>query len=628
MRRCLMLLVGLGLAGCSTAVDQPDIGNRNDGGTLSAPIDFDAVVSDNAIKLSWDVVAEEADTAKSFAVYRKELDPTDGRSEAQVRIAEVSKKEYFDATVRNGRRYAYQVAAAFAKGGSYGKRTDEITVTPGLFSMVINNGQPYTRSRNVTLTLTAPANMSEGSVRFSEEPDFTDAVPIAYNASRTWTLSAGDGPKTLYAVFRTSEGTQSEVVSDDITLDRQAVIHSVDYVGDDVRNPGDEIHFILDAGEPDGEAHVTVTGIWTNLVLFDDGTNGDAAANDGVYERTTVIPLGTRQDQAAVTGSFTDAADNGVGGVKGLRPLTVVEAPDVVTLSPPLYSDPPAGAKVTLRYTKSQIPDFDKYELFRSPDAQVDSTDQMVSNTNDASNLELSDNTVVEGETYYYRLYVRNDVGQQTGSNTVIAEVPNVRPPGAVTLSPVDGAAEDRLGISWSRSGDEDFAGYILYRSTDGFVDENDSEIANITDREDTRFADTGLMENTEYFYRIFVEDTAGLTASSSQISGTTKNLAPPAVSLMEASQVDTMAATLTWESSDVHDFDSYRLYRDIGPGVGTFSTLVVEVKEAEVTTFRDSGLDPNTTYYYRVFVVDDGTNPGPMESGSNVVSFTTQDTP
>ena len=83
------------------------------------------------------------------------------------------------------------------------------------------------------------------------------------------------------------------------------------------------------------------------------------------------------------------------------------------------------------------------------------------------------------------------------------------------------------------------------------------------------------------------------------------------------SSDVDTTAATVAWETSTAHDFAFYRLYRDFGPGVGTFSTLVAEIAERDVTSFRDTGLTKATVYYYRIFVVDDGENPGPESAGS-----------
>ena len=87
---------------------------------------------------------------------------------------------------------------------------------------------------------------------------------------------------------------------------------------------------------------------------------------------------------------------------------------------------------------------------------------------------------------------------------------------------------------------------------------------------------------------------------------------------------MDSLAATLNWTESTVHDFAKYQLYRSETPTVTTSATLVVDIDESSVTSFRDTKLESDTQYYYRIFVVDDGTNPGPESTGSNTITFTT----
>ena len=117
---------------------------------------------------------------------------------------------------------------------------------------------------------------------------------------------------------------------------------------------------------------------------------------------------------------------------------------------------------------------------------------------------------------------------------------------------------------------------------------------------------DAGLQENTTYYYRIYTEDTGGLSVRSNEVEARTRNEPPPAVTLYAATNVDSTAATLSWEASGVHDFAAYQLYRDEIATVTTASTLVVEMDAKEFTEFRDTELEPGTHYYYRVFVVDD----------------------
>jgi hypothetical protein len=114
------------------------------------------------------------------------------------------------------------------------------------------------------------------------------------------------------------------------------------------------------------------------------------------------------------------------------------------------------------------------------------------------------------------------------------------------------------------------------------------------------------------------------LTARSNEVQGRTANLPPPAVVLGEGFDLDFTAATLSWTASDAHDFAAYRLYRDVIATVTSGSTLVADLKDRDAISFRDTGLVSGHTYYYRVYVVDDGVNPGPKQSGSNVIQVDT----
>lgn len=79
-----------------------------------------------------------------------------------------------------------------------------------------------TNSVDVTLSLTASDGAGSGvaSVLLSNSTNFTGATPIPFAASVPWTLTAGDGTKTVYAKFVDAVGNVTAApVSDAITLD-------------------------------------------------------------------------------------------------------------------------------------------------------------------------------------------------------------------------------------------------------------------------------------------------------------------------------------------------------------------------------------------------------------------------
>lgn len=90
-------------------------------------------------------------------------------------------------------------------------------VIPG--SLVINNDDIYTNSLDVTLALSAK-NAFQMAV--SNWLDFSGISWEPYQTAKKWTLSKGDGKKTVYAKFRSSDGGISKKVSNSIILDTTA----------------------------------------------------------------------------------------------------------------------------------------------------------------------------------------------------------------------------------------------------------------------------------------------------------------------------------------------------------------------------------------------------------------------
>ncbi len=87
------------------------------------------------------------------------------------------------------------------------------------FTILINNGNQYTNNSTVTLNLQAGSDAKKMAV--SNSPGFENAVQENYKVTKTWTLSSGDGVKTVYAKFYTQYGQPSQTVQVSIILDTQ-----------------------------------------------------------------------------------------------------------------------------------------------------------------------------------------------------------------------------------------------------------------------------------------------------------------------------------------------------------------------------------------------------------------------
>ena len=122
--------------------------------------------------------------------------------------------------------------------------TGSVDATPPTGTIVINGGSGTTPSRAVALTLKASDSGSGvAGMRFSNDGS-TWSSEVAYATTYQWTLTAGDGTKTVYAKFRDAAGNwMSTPVSDTITL-------RLDTDGDGLPDSW-EITYGLDPNNPD-----------------------------------------------------------------------------------------------------------------------------------------------------------------------------------------------------------------------------------------------------------------------------------------------------------------------------------------------------------------------------------------
>ena len=111
------------------------------------------------------------------------------------------------------------VAASSGGGGSSGLPPEAYNppAPPSSgFSISIQDGAKYTNSRTVTLKLNGGPDAKKMAI--SNFSNFLDAGQENYETIKTWTLTEGEGTKTIYAKFCTQWGRCSEIISDDIIL--------------------------------------------------------------------------------------------------------------------------------------------------------------------------------------------------------------------------------------------------------------------------------------------------------------------------------------------------------------------------------------------------------------------------
>ena len=184
--------------------------------------------------------ATTSSTTQLHATWTPSSDPTSGIADYQYQIRRdsptgtiirdwtsvgvVTQVTATGLSLVNGMIYYMNVRAKNNAGlFSIASASDGIKVqadtTPPTGTMSINSAATYATTTAVTLTLSAADNSGTVSQMQCSNDNVTYSTPEAYATTKSWTLTAGDGAKTVYVKFKDPAGNWSAAVSDSITLD-------------------------------------------------------------------------------------------------------------------------------------------------------------------------------------------------------------------------------------------------------------------------------------------------------------------------------------------------------------------------------------------------------------------------
>lgn len=104
--------------------------------------------------------------------------------------------------------------------GSVLSATTVLDSTGPTGAITVNSGAAATNNRATTLTLAGTDSLTSVThMKISESASFTGASWESYATSKAFTVSTGDGTKTVYVKFKDAAGNESLVYSDTIVLD-------------------------------------------------------------------------------------------------------------------------------------------------------------------------------------------------------------------------------------------------------------------------------------------------------------------------------------------------------------------------------------------------------------------------
>jgi len=224
-----------------------------------------------------------------------------------------------------------------------------------------------------------------------------------------------------------------------------------------------------------------------------------------------------------------------------------------------------------------------------------------------------SDTTGLSANTTYYYVVRATNFGADSSNAAEASATTLPNAPAAPSGLGATTVSQTQINLSWTDNSSNE-TGFVIGRSTTSGGPYADIQTvgAGVTSFNNT----TGLTANTTYYYVVRATNTGGDSANSSQASATTLPNAPAAPSGLGATTVSQTQINLSWtdNSSNETGFIVGRSTTSGGPYTD------IQTVGAGVTTFNNTGLTANTTYYYVVRA----TNTGGDSANSSQASATT----
>jgi hypothetical protein len=308
--------------------------------------------------------------------------------------------------------------------------------------------------------------------------------------------------------------------------------------------------------------------------------------------RLTTAPYAMSWASASVANgghSLGAVAADAAGNQGSATPVAVT-----VNNVPPVISNIASGSPTTTTATITWATD-------TAASSQVDygTTNAYGSSTTLGSTLVTSHSQVVSGlqpaTTYHFRVRSANANGASaSGDNTFITATP---PPPVISNTQVSSVTSSGATVTWTTDTAADST--VLYGTTTSYGASASS--ASLVNSHSLSLS--ALSSSTTYHYQVQSKDAFGQTSHSADLTFTTGN-PPPLISNIASGSPTTSGTTITWNTdvaaSSQVDYGTTSAY---GSSTALDGTLITSHSQVV------SGLQPGTTYHFRVRSADGSGN-------------------
>ena len=401
---------------------------------------------------------------------------------------------------------------------------------------------PSTYTNEVSVTLAISAEDATSGLEYmmiANDVAFTDRSWESYSTSKEWTLTSGDGTKTVYLKVKDRAGKVSDIVSDSITLD--------------TTNPTG-LSIQINSGQT-----YTNSSIVT-LTLATTGAAKMQFSNDGTtwssWESYSTEKTGWALSSGEGTKTVYFKAKDTAGNVATNVTDTITNdttAPAISSVSSGGISQSSATITWTTNEAATSYVEYGTTTNYGSNTTL--STDKVTSHSQSISGLN-------PGATYHYRVKSKDTAGNEKASSdstfTTSSGSDSIAPDAIAGLTVTDKTnAEKTLTLSWNESAAPDFAGYKVYRKTSSFTNVSSSGVQHLTTintKSTTTYDDTTSTDGAEFFYAVTAIDTATPPNENKDVtskSGTSVDDKAPVTTDNIPTGWQTLSVTVTLTATD-----------------------------------------------------------------------------
>lgn len=257
-----------------------------------------------------------------------------------------------------------------------------------------------------------------------------------------------------------------------------------------------------------------------------------------------------------------------------------------ITAAPAGLAQNPYKFPYRTQFTWNPVPLADKYNIYRSESEE--GTYTLIGNT---ANTTYEDLDVYQDSTYYYKVTSVNRAGESVKSASLKATTSKDTVPKTVLTS--TGQTESTVSLNWQPM--PDATSYTVYRSmTAG------SGYSPVYTGMKTSYVDNNLITGSSYYYVVTYTSPLGTSVYSNEVKVTTASVSVSAPSALKVTASYINAVSLSWNK--VIGATSFNVYRS-NAADGEY----IKIAGSADNMYKDSGLEPGTTYYYKLSSVNGG---------------------